>query len=308
MVRLGDGKYIVGFDNGYQFAKTARALFDNGVHAMGKVEPSVMEHTLKHGRRFYKVGEGRAAITEDKTSDGDARLLTMAALAKELSMEGIRKAGIVLAVGLPFSDYGREKRQLLEYYGQEPILRFEFEGERYDVEICRTFVFPQCYAAVAPRLGNMKGDYLVVDVGSKTTDVVYLEGGIPVERRCVTIEKAMVKWVRQIQGSLQVQQGRDVPEGEILKVILRKESFLPRACADLVRRGIREQVHMLELELEERGYRLDYVNVIYVGGGAAAVRNFSERRPNVAYDCDIHANAKGYEYLAYQILKRQGAA
>ena len=308
MVRLDDGRYIIGFDNGYQFGKTARSLFDNGVHAMGKVEPPVMEHTLKHRRRFYTVGEGRAAITEDKVSDEDARLLTMAAVAKELSMEGIRKAGIVLAVGLPFSDYGREKGQLLEYYGQEPVLRFEFEGTRYDVEICRTLVFPQCYSAVAPRLGNMKGDYLVVDVGSKTTDVVYLEEGIPVERRCVTIERAMVKWMRQIQGSLQVQQGKDVPEGEILKAVLKKEGFLPRACAGLVRKGIREQVHMLELELEERGYRLDYMNVIYVGGGAAAVRNFTEHRPNVAYDCDIHANAKGYEFLAHQILKRQGEA
>lgn len=308
MVRLASGQYIIGFDNGYQFGKTACSLFDNGVHAMGKVEPSVMEHSLKYGRKYYKVGEGRAAITEDKVSDEDARLLTMAAAAKELSAEGIRKAEIILAVGLPFSDYGREKGQLLEYYSQKPALRFEFEGVRYDVEISRTFVFPQCYSAVAPRLGNMKGDYLVVDVGSKTTDVVCLERGIPVERRCITIERAMVKWVRQIQGNLQVQYGKDIPEDEVLKVILKKESFLPRAYADLVRKGIREQVHMLELELEERGYRLDYMNVIYVGGGAVAVKNFSGHRPNAAYDCDIHANAKGYEYLAYQILRKQGAA
>lgn len=128
------------------------------------------------------------------------------------------------------------------------------------------------------------------------------------ERRCVTIEKAMVKWLRQIQGNLQVQQGKDVPESEILKVILKKESFLPRAYADLIRKSIREQVHMLELELEERGYGLDYMNIIYVGGGAAAVKNFSEHKPNVAYDCDIHANAKGYEYLAWQILRKQGVA
>ena len=92
MVRLDNGKYIIGFDNGYQFGKTARTLFDNGVHAMGKVEPSVREHSLKYGKKFYKVGEGRAAITEDKVSDEDARLLTMVAIAKELSMEGIQKA------------------------------------------------------------------------------------------------------------------------------------------------------------------------------------------------------------------------
>lgn len=308
MVRLDNGKYIIGFDNGYQFGKTVRTLFDNGVHAMGKVEPSVREHSLKYGRRFYKVGEGRAAITEDKVSDEDARLLTMAAVAKELSMEGIRKAEIVLAVGLPFSDYGREKGQLLEYYSQKPALRYEYEGIRYDVDISRTFVFPQCYSAVAPRLGNMEGGYLVVDIGSKTTDAVYLEDGVPIERRSVTVEMAMVKWIRQIQGNLQVQYGKNIPEDEILKVILKQDSLLPKEYAGFIRKNIKEQIHALELELRERGYDFDYSRIIYVGGGAVAVKNFSERRANIAYDCDIHANAKGYEYLALQILRNQGAA
>ena len=308
MVRLDNGKCIIGFDNGYQFGKTARALFGNGVHGMGKVEPSVRERSLKYGRKFYKVGEGRAAITEDKVSDEDARLLTMAAVAKELSMEGIRKAEVILAAGLPFSDYGREKGRLMDYYGQKPELRYEYEGIRYDVDIGRVFVFPKCYSAVAPCLGNMEGSYLIVDIGSKTTDAVYLEDGIPIERRSVTVERAMVKWLRQIQRDLQVQHGKDIPEDEILKVILRQETLLPKAYVGLIREGIREQVRMLELELRERGYDLDFCRVIYVGGGAVAVRNFSERKPNVAYDCDIHANAKGYEYLALQILRSQGAA
>lgn len=91
-----------------------------------------------------------------------------------------------------------------------------------------------------------------------------------------------------------------------MKVILKQANFLPRACANLVRDTVREQVHTLELELEEREYDLRYTNVIYVGGGAAAMQNFSERRANVAYDPDIHANAKGYEFLAVQVLKKQG--
>lgn len=306
MIQLENGQYIIGFDNGYQFGKTAGTMFDNGVYPMGKVEPSVKEHSLKYERKYYKVGEGRAAITEDKISDENARLLTMVAIAKELSLAGIRKADIVLAAGLPFSDYGREKKLLQEYYSLKPVLRFEFEGVRYDINISRTFVFPQCYAAIVPRLGNMDGDYLIVDIGSKTTDVVYLEKGVPVERKSVTIEKAMIKWIRQIQSSLQIQYGKNIPENEILKVILKQEHFLPRTYANLIRENIREQIHTLELELEEREYNLDYMNVIYVGGGAAAVKNFSDRKLNVAYDCDIHANAKGYEFLARQILKNQG--
>lgn len=308
MIKLSNGMYIIGFDNGYQFGKTANQIFDNGVYAMGKVEPSIQEHSLKYDRKYYKVGEGRAAITEDKISDENARLLTMIAIAKELSLEGVQKADVILAVGLPFSDYGREKKRLIEYYNQKPMLKYEFEGIRYDVDIRQVFVFPQCYSAISPRLGNMKEDYLILDIGSKTTDIVYLKRGLPVESKSVTIEKAMVKWMRQIQGSLQVQYGKNIPESEILKVILRQNSFLPRVQANHVRDMIREQIHGLELELEEREYDLDYTNIIYVGGGAVAVKNFSENRPNIAYDCDIHANAKGYEFLAYQIVKKQGVA
>lgn len=52
-----------------------------------------------------------------------ARLLTMVAIAKELSAVGIRKAEIVLAVGLPFSDYGREKKDLIKYYEEKASMK-----------------------------------------------------------------------------------------------------------------------------------------------------------------------------------------
>ena len=31
MIKLDNGKYIIGFDNGYQFGKTANFMFDNEV-------------------------------------------------------------------------------------------------------------------------------------------------------------------------------------------------------------------------------------------------------------------------------------
>ena len=308
MIKLDNGKYIIGFDNGYQFGKTANFMFDNGVFPLGKVEPSLREHSLKFERKYYKVAEGRAAITEDKVSDESARLLTMVAMAKELSAVGVTKADIVLAVGLPFSDFGREKKELVHYYEQKPILKYEFEGIRYEITISKVFVFPQCYSAISQRLGNMKKDYLVVDIGSKTTDVVYIRNGLPVESKSITIERAMIKWFRQIQGSLQVQYGKNIPENEILKVILKQSSSMPKSYANHIRLRITEQIEALQLELEEREYDLNYINVIYVGGGAVAVKNFTEPKDNVAFDCDILANAKGYEFLAEQMLRKQEVA
>lgn len=49
-------------------AKTANSLFDNGVYAMEMVESTIKDCFPKHNRKYYKVGEGRTVITEDKVN------------------------------------------------------------------------------------------------------------------------------------------------------------------------------------------------------------------------------------------------
>ena len=302
MYRLDDGRYIIGFDDGYQLGKTANYVFDNGVHMIGSMEPTLPEKSLFYDGEYFKVGEGRAAITEDKVSDDDARLRTMAAIAMVLKGIGIHKAEVVLAVGLPFSNYGRDKPKLIDYYSRQNRLEFTYEGEECSVVIDKVIVCPQCYSAIASRLGNMKGDYLVVDIGSKTTDVVYVQNGLPIESKSITIEKAMVKWIKEIQREMKVQTGKDIPEHEVMKIVLKEESNLPSAYAELIRGMLREKMHSLELELAERGYSMEYINLIYVGGGALLARDYAGKyRSHTAYDCDLCANAKGYEFLARQI-------
>ena len=160
---------------------------------LGSIEPTLKENSLFYDGDFFKVGEGRSAITEDKISDDSARLRTMTAIAMEFRKAGIHKADVILAVGLPFSNYGRDKLKLIDYYNQQNVLDFSYEGEDYSVTIIKVIVCPQCYSAIASRLGNMKDDYLIVDIGSKTTDVVYVQNGLPIESKSITIEKAMVQ-------------------------------------------------------------------------------------------------------------------
>ena len=308
MVRLEDGRYIIGFDDGYQLGKTASNIFNNGIHRLGTTEPTLKENSLFYDGEYFKVGEGRAAITEDKVSDDDARLRTMTAMAMELRSGGIHKAEVVLAVGLPFSNYGRDKPILIDYYIRQSQLEFSYEEEDYSVEIGKVIVCPQCYSAIASRLGNMKGDYMVVDIGSKTTDVVYVQNGLPVESKSITIEKAMVKWIKEIQREMKVQTGKDIPEHEVMKVALKEDSNMPGAYMELIRGMLREKMYSLELDLVERGYNMDYINIIYVGGGALMARDYAGKyRSHAAYDCDLCANAKGYEFLARQIEGKQVA-
>ncbi len=268
----------------------------------------MQENSLFYDGEYFKVGEGRAAITEDKVSDDTARLRTMAGIAMELRKEGLCKAEIILVAGLPFSNYGRDKLKLIDYYNRQSMLDFSYESTDYSVKIVKVIVCPQCYSAVASRLGNMKGDYLIVDIGSKTTDVVYVQNGFPVESKSITIEKAMVKWMKEIQRDMKVQTGKDIPEHEVMKVLLKEESHLPIVYAELINGMMREKVCSLELELAERGYDMDYTNLIYVGGGALMARDHAGKyRSHTAYDCDLCANAKGYEFLAGQMMGKKVA-
>ena len=306
MIRLDNGSFIIGFDDGYQLGKTANFIFDNGVHMLGSAEPTLKEKSLFYDGEYFKVCEGRMAITEDKFSDDTARLRTMAGIAMELRNENIYNAEIVLTVGLPFSDYGRDKLKLIDYYNRKKILELSYEGEDYSITIAKVIVCPQCYSAIASRLGNMKGDYLIVDIGSKTTDVVYVQNGLPIESKSITVEKAMVKWMKEIQHEMKVQTGKEIPEHEVMKVALKEESNLPAVYTELIRGMLREKIQSLELELAERGYSLDYINLIYVGGGALIARDYAGKyREHTAYDCDLCANAKGYEFLAKQLIGKK---
>lgn len=56
---------------------------------------------------------------------------------------------------------------------------------------------------------------------------------------------------------------------------------------------LREKIRSLEPELSERGYSLDYINLIYVGGDALMAHDYAGKyRSHTAYDCDLCANAK----------------
>ncbi len=105
---------------------------------------------------------------------------------------------------------------------------------------------------------------------------------------------------------MKVQTGKEIPEHEIMKVMLKEEGNLPAVYAELIRGMLRKKIRSLELELTERGYDMDYTNIIYVGGGALMARDYAGKyRSHTAYDCDLCANAKGYEFLAGQIMGKK---
>ena len=69
MIKLQDGQYIIGVDTGYEYCKTCNTIGLNGVVSMGESETSLLDNSLFYKGEFYKIGENRALITENKISD-----------------------------------------------------------------------------------------------------------------------------------------------------------------------------------------------------------------------------------------------
>ena len=89
---------IVGVDHGYAAMKTAHFSYPSGLVAY-EHEPYTLKDVLEYGGKFYVVGSGRQALQKNKTQTEDYYLLTLAAIAKELSFRHVEPAAeIHLAV------------------------------------------------------------------------------------------------------------------------------------------------------------------------------------------------------------------
>ena len=107
--------------------------------------------------------------------------------------------------------------------------------------------------------------------------MVYVQDGLPMESRSITIEKAVVKWIKEIQREAEIlfqyplyisRQGRCTARFLHQPLV---QFALPGAYAELICGMLRERMQSLELELAERGYSMDYLNIIYVGGADSSI-------------------------------------
>jgi len=162
-------------------------------------------------------------------------------------------------------------------------------------------VFPQCYAAVADKLGDMKGEYLIVDVGSWTIDIMHVKDGVPVESKCETFTESMISVIQGIRSKSSELFGKEISEEVITDFISNGNCSCAEKYTRLMESELEAFAKKVEGILKENGHDTEFANIIYVGGGAKVMAAYGRRSNNIDYVVDVRANAKGYEYLAKQI-------
>ena len=295
---------LCGIDHGFSTMKTAHFVFENGVKELGG-EATLTANTMMLNDRYYKVGEGRLPLKDTKVEDEDYFLLTLAAIAKEMDYYQLSDADVSLAAGLPFTRFGQEKVAFKEYLNPGSV-DFQYNGKAYHIECKEVFLYPQCYAAVADRLGKLPAELLIVDIGSKTVDIIHTRKHVPVESDCITIPSALIQCMANINNVVYRKTNRTLTEEQIQQVMMYGNAPYSDKMVQIVKEELAVFARGIEATLKEHGFDPEMTPVVYVGGGATVMKRFgSVFGIHIMHIEDVKANALGYEYLAYQQMKRK---
>lgn len=295
---------VIGIDHGWSGMKTVHEVFTSGCKEIS-TEPAFAENVLEFAGKYYKIGSRRLEVKDTKVTDENYYMLTLAAVAKELKIRGRKTAHVLLAVGLPLTRFGDEKKDFVSYLLKKKEVSFAFEKERYHISIDNICVYPQCYAAVVDRIDRFPEKQLAVDIGSWTVDIMPIVNGLPDESACVTQPHGIITCIQQINKECVRQLNAEVDEYDIQKVMVNGGGDLPKKYQDIIIKEIRAYCQQIYHNIRELGYNMDLTQIIFVGGGAGVMKRFGNfGQGNIQYIEDVRANAKGYEMLGSAYLAK----
>lgn len=312
-MRKHNNFYIIGVDAGYGNMKTARTIYPTGLVAMD-TKPFFDGDILEYNGTWHRIGEGHKAYNPDKTADEDFYILTLASIAAELSTEQITEANVHLALGLPTTWTGRQREDYRRYMMRNPDVRFTFNDVLYSIHLTDCIVFPQGYAALVPLMDSDKrfnefrqftGTVMMADIGNGTMNIMRLVNGKPNDQHCWTEVLGVNQCVLTARKQMMDKYGIDMPESVIEQFLRTGTANLARELLDNLTDIVRGYVTGLFDALRVHGYDARLMKLFVMGGGGCLVKNFGKYDPGaVVFVDDLHASAKGYEYMAQGVIWR----
>ena len=296
---------VIAVDHGYENIKTVNTVTPTGVTAYD-TEPTFTGDILQYGGKYYRIGEGHKPFLSDKTMDEDFYVLNLAAIAKELDIEGITTADVHIAAGLPLTWVKTQREEFRKYLTKNSKVKFTFRDKQYNIKIVGASVYPQGYTAVIDRLSEMTGVNMLADIGNGTMNVMYINNKKPVESKCFTEKLGVNQCVIKASGMVLDRFGTILDETIIEQMIRTGTADIGEKYLDCITDAIKEYNSYIFETLRKYEYDSELMRLYITGGGATLIKHFGEYDENrVTIIEDICAAAKGYEILAYNALLRE---
>lgn len=299
---------IIGIDHGYGNVKTASCCFPTGISAFN-YEPVFKDNLLIYQNRYYLIGEGHKAFTADKTLDEETHILTLAAMARELSFRNLMGAKVLLAVGLPLTWVSTQKEQFKAYLCRNRRVSFTFRGKDYSIEIVGAEVFPQGFAAVAQNLSEFKGTNMLCDIGNGTMNILMIQDRKPVAGKMFTEKYGTHQCMLMAKEAVMRTYHVAIPESIVTEVLRYGTADIRKDILETIRQTARSYVDEIFHILYDHEYSPELMKLHIIGGGGCLIRNFAKvDSSRVKILSDICATAKGYEYMAEMALRKRDHA
>lgn len=294
---------IIGVDAGYGNMKTANYCFCTGIDTY-ESEPLFTRDMLTYNDKYYLIGEGHKNYAAEKTVDEDYYVLTLAAIAMELSRENLTEADVHIAAGLPLTWTSGQKAEFAAYLSKNEEASFTYQHTAYHVRISGVKIYPQGYAAVAEFVTTMKGLSVVADIGNGTMNTLFLTNGRPMSSKMYTEKFGTYQCTLAIREDFMQKTRREINDVIIDEVLQNGTADIPAADLKIIKTTAAEYVKDIFRRLREHGYDEGTMTLYITGGGGCLVKNFYKCNPDrVKFVDDICAAAKGYEYMAELQLK-----
>ncbi len=295
---------IIGIDHGYGVIKTAHFSFTTGISEYEK-EPYTSKNVVKYQDKYYICGSGRQSLIRDKTADDSYYILTLVAIAKELDYRNAgTKVNISIAAGLPLTGFGRDKEKFTKYLKRscfQPV-RFEFEESTYKIVIDNVYIYPQGYSAIIDYIGKLKNEpsVIVCDIGSWTIDVMRLDQGVPNADTCRSLEHGIIRMIDNTLEQVRRSTGLSVTSAQIEQILKGQPCSMDEKAKTIISEQGRLYADKLFRILNESGFDVAAIPIIFLGGGAQLIKN---NMTNVKFAAmsiidDVKVNAIGYEKIA----------
>ena len=186
---------LIAVDHGNYAIKTPNFSFVSGL-SEHTIKPPMADEIMEYEGKYWTLTGQRFSYMRDKTKDDRFFILTLFAIAKEMSASGNISPfeQIDLAVGLPPEHYGALKTKFAQYFKRSGTIRFAYNDQPVSITIRNVCVYPQAYAAVVPQSGTLLHTIrmFVVDVGGYTTDVLLFRDGKPDLQFCRSLETGVI--------------------------------------------------------------------------------------------------------------------
>ena len=297
---------IIGIDHGYGNIKTANCCFPTGV-IVSDTEPAFTNDLLVWNNRYYSIGVGHKEFTADKFTDEDYYVLTLAAIARELYRERITDAKVFIAAGLPLTWVTQQKQEFINYLLQISTVDFTFRKTDYHIEIVGADVFPQGFAAIAERLGDFKSNTMLCDIGNGTMNLLKITDRKP-DMLCMFTEKyGVYQCTLAVREAMMSKYHTNLDDSIITEILKKGTADIDSGYLNVITSAAKAYTEGIFRKLREHEYNSKLMRLYVVGGGGCLIRNFGDYdKGRVVINSDICATAKGYEYIAYTKLTKNG--